>query len=112
MVSLSGVLDLTAAASQSQSAGPVAALMGGTPQEHPDRYALADPTLLVPASAPVWAVQPEAERVIDPTQAAAYVERATAAGGRATLVDVPGDHFTLIDPDADSFAEIRRLVLG
>ena len=111
VVSLAGVLDLTAGARQPQSAAPVRTLMGGTPEQHPDRYALGDPARLVPAPCPVIAVQDEDEQVIDPRQGPAYVARARAAGGSARSVTVPGDHFSLIDPEADSYPTLRRLVL-
>ena len=73
-------------------------------------YALADPTLLVPAPCPVWAVQAEDDQVVPRSQAVSYVEAARAAGGQARLVEVPGDHFALIDPGAACFATIRPLL--
>lgn len=110
VVSLSGVLDLTTAASAPESSGPVVALMGGTPQQHPDRYRLGDPALLVPAACPVFAAQATQERVIPVAQAASYVAKARAAGGTATQVALEGDHFSISTPDAPSFATVRRLV--
>jgi dipeptidyl aminopeptidase/acylaminoacyl peptidase len=39
-----------------------------------------------------------------------YVAAATAAGGDARLVELPGDHFTLIDPaSADWSAAVGEL---
>lgn len=110
VVSLSGVLDLTTAASAPESSGPVVALMGGTPGQHPDRYRLGDPTLLVPAACPVFAAQATQEQVIPVGQAAAYVAKARAAGGTATEVALEGDHFSISTPDAPSFATVQRLV--
>ncbi len=69
VVSLSGLLDLTAAASAPESGAAVLSLMGGTPTEHPDRYRLGDPARLVPASCPVLAVQDSGETVIPVEQA-------------------------------------------
>jgi acetyl esterase/lipase len=110
VVSLSGVLDLTRAASAPGSSQPVTAFGGGTPAEEPTHYALSDPTLLVPAACPVWAVHAESDEVVPPEQGTSYVAHATAAGGRARVVNVPGDHFTLIDPRASSWPTIRKLV--
>jgi acetyl esterase/lipase len=109
-VSLSGVLDLTRAASDPRSSGPVTSLMGGSPTEQPERYALADPARLVPASCPVWAVHAEDDTVVSADQSTSYVRLARAAGGRAVDIPVPGDHFTLIDPRAASFPTISRLL--
>ncbi len=109
-ISLSGVLDLTRAASDPRSSGPVTAFLGGTPTEVPERYAEADPALLVPASCRVWAVYAEDDAVVSPEQSSRYVKAATAAGGEAEVVRVPGDHFTLIDPAAESFTTLEELL--
>ncbi len=97
-ISLSGVLDLTLAATAPGSGPPVTAFADGSPAEQPEHYAVSDPTLLVPAACPVWAVHAEDDMVIPSEQGTSYVDRAVAAGGQAEVVDVPGDHFTLIDP--------------
>ena len=84
--------------------------MGGTPAEEPDAYAVADPALLVPAACPVWAVQAADDQVVSAEQSTRYVAAARAAGGAAKAVTVPGDHFALIDPGAEAFPTIRKLV--
>ncbi len=109
-ISLAGVLDLTRAASAPGSADAVTAFTGGGPSEQPERYALSDPALLVPAACPVWAVSAEDDQVVPPDQATSYVDSARATGAPAELVSVPGDHYTLIDPEASSFATIRSLI--
>ena len=86
------------------------AFAGGSPAEQPEHYALSDPALLVPAACPVWAVRAEDDQVVPPDQATSYVDRAQAAGAPAELVSVPGDHYTLIDPEAPSFPTIRELI--
>ncbi len=110
VVSLSGVLDLTRAATTPGSEAPVVRLMGGTPDAVGSRYALGDPALLVPAACPVAAVHALDDRVVPLTQASRYVQKARAAGGRAQLVSVPGDHLTLIDPGSPSFDSIAQLI--
>ncbi|ROR92895.1 alpha/beta hydrolase [Nocardioides aurantiacus] len=109
-VSLSGVLDLDLASGRSGSSGPVRAFTGGTPRSAARAYAAADPTALVPAPCPVWAVQAEDDQVVPREQATSYVAAAREAGGTAELVLVPGDHFTVIDPDARSTATVERLL--
>ena len=85
-------------------------LMGGTPEQEPARYALADPALLVPASCPVVACQAEDERVIPTDQASRYLAAARSAGGSASYVALPGDHFDLIDPTSAAFPVLQHLV--
>jgi hypothetical protein len=41
-----------------------------------------------------------------------YVAAATAAGGTARLVELHGDHFTLIDPAAPDWAEVIAALPG
>jgi dipeptidyl aminopeptidase/acylaminoacyl peptidase len=83
---------------------------GGGPRQQPEHYAESDPTLLVPATCPVWAVHAADDQVVPVAQALSYVTHARAAGARAETVTVPGDHFSLIDPQAPSFPTIRQLV--
>ena len=110
VVSLSGLLDLSAAAVEPLSQFPVRQFMGGSPGQAPEHYALADPALLVPASCPVVAGQAQDERVIPTDQAGRYVAAARLAGGTASYVPLPGDHYELIDPTASAFPILRRLV--
>ncbi len=110
VISLSGVLNLTLAARRPGSTSQVTGFVGGTPARAPENYALADPTLLVPPTSPVWSVHAHDDQVVPAEQSTTYVTAAKAAGGTAEHVDVPGDHFTLIDPGAPSFATIRALL--
>ena len=83
-----------------------------SPTEQPEHYALSDPTLLVPAGVPgVGACTPRTTQVVPLAQATSYVARGPGRRRHgARLVTVPGDHFTLIDPQAPSFPTIRKLV--
>ncbi len=110
VVSLSGLLDLRAAALDPLSSAQTLAFVGGAPDRVPGRYAVADPTLLVPSLCPVTACQAAADEVIPLDQGHRYVAADTAAGGEADYVSVPGDHFALIDPAQPAFTTIRGLV--
>jgi acetyl esterase/lipase len=109
-VSLSGVLDLTTAALEPGPSAPTIAFMGGTPDQAPGRYAVADPRLLVPATCPVTACQADRDQVVPPDQARRYVAADTAAGGHATFRSLRGDHFAIIDPREPSYPIVSGLV--
>lgn len=109
-ISLSGVLNLTLAATAAPSAAQVTGFMGETPSEVPADYALADPTLLVPARCPVLAIHAKDDQVVPAEQSATYVARAREAGGVVERLVVPGDHFTVIDPGSAAFPTLRKLV--
>lgn len=110
MISLAGILDLSRGARDPAVSQIVTGFAGGGPTEVPRRYAAADPSLLLPASCPVWAVAAEDDQLVPLEQAEAYVARSQAAGGTATLVKVPGDHNSLISPDAASYPTLLDLI--
>ncbi|WP_285654080.1 alpha/beta hydrolase [Actinomycetospora sp. NBRC 106375] len=112
-VSQAGVLDLVAGATQGLGGGAVAQLLGGTPDQVADRYALASPTALVPAAAPVVCVHGDVDGTVPLDQSQRYVTAATAARGDARLRVLPGaDHFAVIDPDHAAWAAVRGEVEG
>ena len=58
----------------------------------------------VPLDVPVWCVHAPDDDTVPISQSRDYVAAALAAGGRATLVEVPGDHYTVIDPTSEAWA--------
>jgi acetyl esterase/lipase len=106
VVSQAGVLDLAAAHAAGLSAGAVADLLGGSPAEVPDAYAMADPMRHVPLPVPVVCVHARGDDVVPISQSRAYVAAATAAGGRAHLVETDGDHFSVIDVSSPDWAAV------
>lgn len=104
VVSQAGVLDLTAAARQHVGQTAVLDLLGGSPDEVPERYAAADPLVQLPLAAPVLCLHSRADEIVPIAQSTAYVAAATAAGADARLVETPGDHFTMIDPSTPDWA--------
>lgn len=106
VVSQAGVLDLRAADRDGLGGGAVAALLG-----HPATTADArfDPAQQLPLGVPVWCVHARADANVPFGQSEEYVERATAAGAMAELVEVDGDHFTVIDPTSTAWS--RQLAI-
>lgn len=109
-ISLGGVLDLTSAAETNLGGGAATALMGAAPAQARAAYALADPSELVPAAGAVTAVCGEADQIVPREQSSAFVALDVAAGGKAALVDVPGDHFALIDARSAAWAKVVQLL--
>ncbi|GGF47106.1 hypothetical protein GCM10011519_21410 [Marmoricola endophyticus] len=111
-LSLAGALDLTTGSQERIGQDAVNKLMGGTAEEYPERYDLGDPTRLVPASCPVVALRGVDDTTVPKTQSTAYVEADTAAGGKARFEEVPGDHFTLIEPKGESWKVATTQLAG
>lgn len=112
VVSQAGVLDLLTAQAQGVGGTAVSDLLGGTPATVPQRYAAADPIEQLPLTAPVLCVHSQGDQNVPYAQSTAYVSAATKAGGRATLTEVTGDHFTLIDPTSKAWATVIQSLPG
>jgi len=87
-------------------------LMGGGPGQLPERYRLADPIAAVPVEAAVLCVHSRADDEVPFSYSERYVAAAVASGGRASLRQARGDHFTLIDPAAPDWAMVVAALPG
>ena len=83
---------------------PAHALMGGTPDDLPDRYAECDPMQLLPLSVPTAVVHGSDDMTIPIARSREYVEAARAAGAEIELLDPsPGGHRSHIDPRSSAW---------
>ena len=99
-VSQAGVVDLVQAHELHLSAGVVRRLLGGTPEEQPDRYAAASPAALVPIGVPMLCVHGALDDVVPAAVSERFAERARLAGDTCELRVFDGeDHMGHIDPD-------------
>jgi len=109
-VSLDGPGDLKAmfAAQQAICGRPVITeLMGGTPDEQPDRYRAASPAELLPTGLPVASIAGKAFGA----QNATYEAAAIKAGDPLQAVAIPtAGHFVFIDPQSDVFPQVLTTV--
>ena len=96
-VSLAGVANLGTAAREKIGNGAVTDLMGGSPGELPERYAVADPLPQVPIPAIVRCVHARADDRVPFAESVTYVAAAQAAGQDARLLEVDGGHFSIAD---------------
>lgn len=110
VVSLAGVNDLTRAAEQRLGAGAVQDLVGGGPEEVPDRYAVADPTRNLPLAAPWLGLHAEADDSVPLHMTTGFAEELREAGGDATVEIVAGDHMSVIEPGRASWPIVVRFI--
>jgi len=101
VVSQAGVLDLRAAVADHLGDDAAPAFLGDAGETAYDR---ADPLTQVPLDVPVWAVHARDDDTVPFGQAEAYVDAATRAGAEATLVEVAGGHFGVIDTSRSAWA--------
>ncbi len=83
------------------------ALLGGTPDELPERYALANPARQIPLEIPVLLVHGAEDRTVSVGQSRDYAQAATAAGAAVELVEPPGAmHRDHVDPRSAAWAAV------
>lgn len=110
-VSLAGVADLRPAGSEGVLVDAVSELLGGPPDQVPERYAVASPAELVPIGVPVALVHGSDDDVVPLANAESYVAAAEAAGDPVELVVIEGSgHNDALDPTHPAWdAALTRL---
>jgi acetyl esterase/lipase len=104
-VSAAGVNDL-AQAYRDTPRGAVGWLMGGGPDEVPERYAIADPMALLPLAIPVLLVHGTDDATVSVRRSRNYAQAARARGGAVELIEIPGEageHRSHVFPDSESW---------
>lgn len=100
VISQAGVLDLTAGFEDDLGGGAVRAFVGGPPGPAYDEV---DPARQLPLDVPLWCVHGRDDDVVPISQSADYVAAAVDAGAQAELVEIDGDHFTVIDTSSEAW---------
>jgi acetyl esterase/lipase len=109
VISQAGVLDLTAGFEENLGGGAVAAFVGDRPGPAYDEV---DPTRQLPLDVPLWCVHGTDDDVVPLSQSVDYVAAASHAGASAELVEIDGDHFTVIDTSSDAWARTISILDG
>jgi acetyl esterase/lipase len=97
-VPVTGVLALGAVCDLRLAGSVASALVGGTPEQVPDRWALADPMRQIPIAVPVGLVHATGDETVPVAHSRAYAAAARAAGADVTLVEAAGGHQDAINP--------------
>ncbi len=114
VVSLAGITDL-----KRYSVGPenscnsaVKPLMGGMPEDQPERYAQVSPLELLPLGAPLRLIHGARDSIVPPGMARAFAERAALQGDKVK-VEILEDagHFELVAPQTSAWPVVRDAVL-
>jgi acetyl esterase/lipase len=109
VVSQAGVLDLWSAYADQLGGGAVRAFLGHPPG--PGDMPL-DPLQQTPLDVPVHCVHAVDDDTVPIAQSRTYVRAATEAGASATLTEVEGDHYTVIDPGTDAWTQTLTILDG
>jgi len=107
------VSDLRVAWKQRLGNGAVERLLGGTPDQFPDRYNAASPWELLPSGAKQVLIHGAGDNIVPLSQSEKFVEKAEQLGDQARLIKLDDvGHFELIDPESEAWSEVARAVLA
>jgi pimeloyl-ACP methyl ester carboxylesterase len=107
-ISLAGVVDLAEAARLNLGAGAVQALMGGEPDQFPERYGWGSPAASLPLGIRQFLVHGLADSVVPPSLSERYAHLAQSLGDQAEYVPLAGvGHMDVIDPRGAAFTEVK-----
>ncbi len=112
VVSLAGVTDLRAAWKLRLGDGAVKRLMGGTPEEAPERYDAGSPIELLPTGVKQVLIHGADDETVPVSQSEAFVERARSVGDEPLLLKLENTgHFELVDPESSAWPTVSRATL-
>jgi acetyl esterase/lipase len=107
VVALAAVSDLGACYTLGLGNGAVVALLGGGPDEYPERYRMTDPMRLLPLGRPVRLVHGTADSVVPCSLSTGFLARGSAAGDDVSLTELAGaGHFDVIDPLSGAWPQV------
>jgi acetyl esterase/lipase len=106
VVGQAAVCDLVTGAEANLGEGACQSLLGGSPAEVPERYALASPAARLPLGVTTMLVHGTGDDVVPKDQSEQYAEEARAAGDDVQLEIVQGGHFDHLDPTSRSWQAV------
>jgi acetyl esterase/lipase len=101
VIAQAGVMNLRDAYRDGLGSRAVEAFLG----KPSSRYQLVDPAAQKPLSIPVWCLHAKDDDIVPFAQSQDFVTQLRAAGGNANLIEVPGGHFGLIQPDSPAWRD-------
>jgi acetyl esterase/lipase len=111
VVPLAPVADLRRAYELQLGGGAVAALLGGSPTDKPERYSATSPPDLLPLKLRQRVLHGVEDNIVPISISRDYTAAARAKGDDATLRELSGaGHFELIDPRSAAWPPVRDAV--
>lgn len=112
VVSLAGITDLRAYHTGPRGCNAaVSRLLGGAPEQVPERYAQASPVELLPLRVPQRLLHGEADAIVPVEQSRVLAARASERGDDARVQVLEGaDHFDPTRPDSDAWSAVESTV--
>jgi acetyl esterase/lipase len=109
VVALAAVSDLQSAWQRGLSNGAAAELVGGTPQEFPERYKQGSPAALLPLGVRQYLVHGRADDAVPFEISEQYVAKARTLADPAELIELENTgHFECVDPRTWQWERVRE----
>jgi pimeloyl-ACP methyl ester carboxylesterase len=106
---LAPVADLARAYALNVGNSAVGELLGGSPNQQPERYATVSPIVLLPLGVRQFIVHGTADEVLPIELTRGYVQAAKAAGDSVEFVELAGaGHMDYLDPSSEAHATLSR----
>ncbi len=110
-LALGGVADLRQAWELGLGEGVARELIGGTPEEYPERYAATSPADLLPLGVPQILIHGELDAPVPYATCRDYAARATASGDDVTFIGLPDTgHFEIVDPRSAQWQHVSAAI--
>jgi acetyl esterase/lipase len=105
-ISLAGVVDLVQSERLHLGKHAARELLGGKPEQLPERYQEASPAALLPLGIPQILVHGTSDDRVPLLVSQDYTQKARAAGDQVTLIEVPDTtHLDVIDPTSSAWQQ-------
>lgn len=114
VVGLAAVTDLAAyrIGPENSCHAAVDEVLGGDPEDVPERYAQTSPAALLPLGVPLWFVHGANDTVVAPETVAVFADNAVQTGDTVTIdSDADAGHFDLAAPLGSAWPLIQRAVM-
>lgn len=110
-ISLGGVADLRQAWELGLGEGVARELVGGTPEEYPERFAATSPADLLPLGVPQILIHGELDVPVPFATCQDYAARAAASGDDVTFIGLPDTgHFEIVDPRSAQWQRVQGAI--
>ncbi len=87
-------------------------IMGGTPEQQPERYLAGDPGHLLPLTTPQTLIQGTDDAQIPPDLPRRWADKARRQGDIVNLVSLPGTgHLDVVDPQSKAWPVVEAAIL-
>jgi acetyl esterase/lipase len=112
VVALAPVADLTSAYVLNVGNNAVGELLGGSPDQKPERYAAVSPIMLLPLGVRQFIVHGTVDEFLPIELTRGYVQAAKAAGDNVEFIEVDGaGHMDYLNPSSEAYAAFSRWIV-